>query len=70
MAVFGQKTIDTPLDGFYKKENVKTKQVFKYDHVREADVFWEKRIWRVIDVREKMNLPFGKLSLPRSLFLT
>ena len=58
MAVLGQKTIDTPLDGFYKKENVKTKQVLKYDHVREADVFWEKRIWRVIDVREKINKHF------------
>lgn len=26
--------------------------------VREADIFWSKRIWRVIDMREKMNLPF------------
>lgn len=25
--------------------------------VREADLFWSKRIWRVIDMREKMNLP-------------
>ncbi len=29
-----------------------------YDHIRESDVFWAKRIWRVIDLREKMNLPF------------
>lgn len=26
--------------------------------VRDADLFWSKRIWRVIDMREKMNLPF------------
>lgn len=27
--------------------------------VREADLLWEKRVWRVIDIREKMNLPFA-----------
>ncbi|MEO8590203.1 MAG: gliding motility protein GldN, partial [Flavobacteriales bacterium] len=24
----------------------------------EADVMWERRVWRVIDLKEKMNLPF------------
>jgi gliding motility associated protien GldN len=30
----------------------------QHEYVREADVFWKKEIWRLIDCREKMNLPF------------
>lgn len=30
-----------------------------HEFIREADVFWQKEIWRVIDTREKMNLPFS-----------
>jgi len=30
-----------------------------YQYQREADVAWSKTIWRVIDVRQKMNLPFA-----------
>ena len=26
-------------------------------YVRDADMMWSKRVWRVIDLREKMNLP-------------
>lgn len=26
-------------------------------HLREADIMWSKRIWRVVDLREKINLP-------------
>jgi gliding motility associated protien GldN len=29
-----------------------------YEYVREADVMWSKKIWRTIDTRQKMNLPF------------
>src|ERR1043165_7712405 len=31
----------------------------EYEYVREADVMWSKNIWRVIDTRQKMNLPFS-----------
>lgn len=47
-----------PLNGIYEKEDANNRRVLKYDPVREADVFWEKRIWRVIDVREKLNQHF------------
>lgn len=47
-----------PLDGAWVKTTTKEKEVIPYDYIREADVFWSKRIWRVIDAREKMNLPF------------
>lgn len=53
-SVFAQE----PLDGAWVKTTTKEKEVIPYDYIREADVFWAKRIWRIIDVREKMNLPF------------
>ena len=46
------------IDGVTKKTLMKEKQVLPYPNIRESDIFWEKRIWRVIDVREKMNLHF------------
>ena len=45
------------LDGVYVKEHIPTKKLIQYTHLREADVMWEKRIWRVIDTREKINFP-------------
>ena len=47
----------TVLDGAYIKEHTKTKRVVPYTHIREADVLWARRVWRTIDLREKMNHP-------------
>ncbi|MDX1943693.1 MAG: gliding motility protein GldN [Saprospiraceae bacterium] len=48
-----------PVDDIVPERTTFQKRVLAYDPVREADILFEKRIWRVIDVREKMNLPFA-----------
>ncbi len=45
------------LDGPYIKENTPTRRVVPYTPIREADVMWARRVWRVIDLREKINHP-------------
>ncbi|MEO1518571.1 MAG: gliding motility protein GldN [Bacteroidota bacterium] len=45
-------------DDIVERRILKERRVLPYAQLREADVFWEKRIWRLIDVREKMNLAF------------
>ena len=59
MTESGEMNADKPLDDIVEKRLTFEKRVLPYDHIREADIFWEKRIWRVIDVREKMNLAFA-----------
>ena len=43
------------LDGVYTQEHIPTKRLVPYAHLREADVMWSHRIWRVLDLKEKMN---------------
>lgn len=45
------------LNGFYVKEHIPTKKTVQDPSVVERDVMWEKRVWRVIDNREKINFP-------------
>lgn len=45
------------LDGIYIKEHTPTRRVVPYTHVREADVMWSTRVWRLLDLREKINHP-------------
>ncbi len=49
---------EEPIDGIVKKHLVTERRILPYDDIREADIYWEKKIWRVIDTREKMNKPF------------
>jgi len=42
----------------YKKEKHHNKRVQKYSPLRQADVMWSRKIWREIDLRQKINHPF------------
>ena len=54
-----EETVEIPKvqDGVYKKQNIPAKEPLPYPHVNESSVLWSKRIWRVIDCRQKMNHP-------------
>ncbi|MDA9808438.1 gliding motility protein GldN [Flavobacteriales bacterium] len=42
----------------YKKEKHHEKKVQPYAPLRQADVMWSRKIWREIDLRQKINHPF------------
>lgn len=46
------------IDGVVERTLTTENRVLPWEPIREADIAWEKRIWRVIDTREKLNLPF------------
>ncbi len=43
------------IDGVVLKEEVPVRSKVEYEHVREADYVWSKRVFSRIDAREKMN---------------
>jgi gliding motility associated protien GldN len=45
------------INGAYKRTDPYQKKPMVIPMVREADVFWSQMIWRIIDVREKINQP-------------
>jgi gliding motility associated protien GldN len=58
LTTIAQPSIFTPgdyRDGIYDKENSVNRRFIPYTHLREADVTWNKRVWRNIDMREKVN---------------
>ncbi|MFN5621216.1 MAG: gliding motility protein GldN [Flavobacteriales bacterium] len=68
--VLGQT--QTVLDGAYVREHNPTRKVIGYPYLREADVMWAKRVWEVIDLRQKINqtlyFPIDELENRKSLF--
>lgn len=47
-----------PQDGLFPDIGMIDKKPIPYPPLRKADIMWSKRIWRVIDMREKINQPF------------
>jgi gliding motility associated protien GldN len=45
-------------DNAIERNLVKDRNPLAYEHIREDDAVYAQRVWREIDVHEKMNLPF------------
>ena len=59
-------------DGIYTKENTANRRPIPYTSLREADVMWSRRVWRQINLKEKINHPLYYPTTPildrKSLF--
>jgi len=53
-----KKTLPSKSSYGYSKNNVSERKPLDYDHIREDDATFSHYVWREIDAREKMNLPF------------
>ncbi|MEY3195057.1 MAG: hypothetical protein RIQ78_1154 [Bacteroidota bacterium] len=65
--VFAQKSemaLPGPLDDITERTVVTNHRSLPYQPIREADILWEKRIWRLVDVREKINQSFSAPESP------
>ncbi len=56
-------------DFIYTRQAVQERKVVPWPYLREADVFWAKRVHRIIDSREKMNMCMQWPKNPLSLIL-
>jgi gliding motility associated protien GldN len=57
LLILAGKPVDAQIvNGAYKRTDIIQKKPMPLPSVRESDVFWSRKIWRVIDLREKMNL--------------
>jgi len=45
-------------DNIIERQPIKDRTTLAYEHIREDDAVYKQRVWREIDTREKMNLPF------------
>ena len=52
------------LDLIYKRQQITEKKPIAYEPIREADIMWSKLVWRIIDLRQKMNEPLYFPTIP------
>ena len=45
-------------DGAYDKSTINDRTPLAYEHLRWDDALFAEKVWREIDLREKMNMPF------------
>ncbi|MBM3434826.1 MAG: gliding motility protein GldN [Bacteroidetes bacterium] len=57
--------LDSPRDGVFDAIHLQEKKPIPYYPVREADVVYKKRIWRIMDLRQKINHPFFYPEVPQ-----
>ena len=58
LCVVGVSDAQSVLDGIYQPEHTLERRVIPYSPLREADIMWLRRVWRRVDLREKINHPF------------
>lgn len=59
-------TIDAPRHTIAEEREHRDGIALPYVHIREADIMWSQMIWRRIDMRQKINLPFYYPFQPRN----
>lgn len=63
IAFTGASFLSAQPKGIYEKD-ISDKSPVPYPHLREADVMWSKKYSRILDLREKMNLPLYYPTFP------
>ena len=57
MGIAGSGYAQDNLKEVYVREHIPHKKPVPYEYIREADVMWSKVIYRMVDLRQKQNLP-------------
>ena len=55
--LFSVKGQEVTKERWIYEKSMQDRKPVPYPYVREADVMWAKKIWRLVDLRQKFNLP-------------